>query len=102
MQATAGSVRSCLAVRRNSSNRIPDESGEALEDILSVSRLTGTERPQGPAHGGKAGGAEQAQTAQPRTTCMARCKRHGRKPSAQWVPTRPIGRAPADEACPCG
>jgi hypothetical protein len=44
LQATAASVRSCLAVRRNSSNCIPEESGEDLEDILKVSRLTGAER----------------------------------------------------------
>lgn len=40
LQATANSVRSCLAVRRNSSNRIPEESGEDLEEVLEVSRLT--------------------------------------------------------------
>jgi hypothetical protein len=34
VQATAASVRSCLAVRRNNSHRIPDESGEDSEDIL--------------------------------------------------------------------
>jgi hypothetical protein len=34
LELTAYSVRSCLAVRRNSSNRIPEESGEDLEDIL--------------------------------------------------------------------
>src|SRR5713226_2688439 len=71
MELTTYSVRSCLAVRRNSSNRIPDESGQDLEDILEVSRLTGAERQKGQAHGGKAGGAEQAQTAQPRKTCVA-------------------------------
>ena len=71
VQATAASVRSCLAVRRNSSNRIPDESGQDLEDILEVSRLTGAERQKGREHGGKAGGAEKAQTAQTRKTCMA-------------------------------
>jgi hypothetical protein len=64
------SVRSCLAVRRNSSHRIPDKSGEDSEDILEVSRLTGAERQKGQAHGGKAGGAEKAQTAQTRKTCM--------------------------------
>ena len=71
VQATANSVRSCLAVRRNSSNRIPDESGQDLEDILEVSRLTGAERQKGQEHGGKAGGAEKAQTAQTRKTCVA-------------------------------
>ncbi len=60
----------CLVVRRNSSHRIPDESGEDSEDILEVSRLTGAERQKGQAHGGKAGGAEKAQTAQTRKTCM--------------------------------
>jgi len=34
VQATANSVRSCLAVRRNSFYRIPEESGEDLEEIL--------------------------------------------------------------------
>jgi hypothetical protein len=34
VELTASSVRSCLAVRRDSSNRIPEESGEDLEDIL--------------------------------------------------------------------
>jgi hypothetical protein len=34
LQPTPSSVRSCLAVRRDSSNRIPEESGEDLEDIL--------------------------------------------------------------------
>ena len=71
LQPTPYSVRSCLAVRRNSSNRIPEESGEDLEDILEVSRLTGAERQKGREHGGKAGGAEKAQTAQTRKTYMA-------------------------------
>jgi hypothetical protein len=71
MQATANKLRSCLAVRRNSSHRIPDESGQDLEDILEVSRLTGAERQKGQAHGGKAGSAEKAQTAQTRKTCVA-------------------------------
>jgi hypothetical protein len=101
LQATAASVRSCLAVRRNSSHRIPDESGEDEEDILEVSRLTGADRQKGREPGGKAGGAEKAQTAQTRQTCMAWCKRHGLKPSSQSVPTRPIGRAPDDDARPC-
>ena len=73
MQATGNSLRSCLAVRRNNSHRIPDESGEDSEDILEVSRLTGAERQKGQAHGGKAGGAEKAQTAQTRQTCMGGC-----------------------------
>jgi hypothetical protein len=34
LQVTAYSARPCLAVRRNSSHRIPDESGEDSEDIL--------------------------------------------------------------------
>jgi hypothetical protein len=34
LELTASSVRSCLAVRRNNSHRIPDESGEDSEDIL--------------------------------------------------------------------
>ena len=71
VQATAYSVRSCLAVRRNSSNCIPEESGEDLEDILKVSRLTGAERCKGQEHGGKAGGVEKAQTSQTHKTCMA-------------------------------
>ena len=71
LQPTASSVRSCLAVRRNSSHRIPEESGEDEEDILEVSRLTGAKRQKGREHGGKAGGAEKAQTAQTRKTCMA-------------------------------
>ena len=70
MQATGNSLRSDLAVRRNSSHRIPDESGEDVEDRLEVSCLTGAERQKGQAHGGNAGGAEKAQTAQTRKTCM--------------------------------
>jgi len=34
VEPTPYSLRSCLAVRRNSSNRIPTELGEDLEDIL--------------------------------------------------------------------
>jgi hypothetical protein len=71
LQATAYSVRSSLAVRRNSSHCIPEESGEDLEEILKVSRLTGAERCKGQEHGGKAGGVEKAQIAQTRKTCMA-------------------------------
>jgi hypothetical protein len=71
MQVTANSVRSFLAVRRNSSHCIPEESGEDLEEILKVSRLTGAERCKGQEHGGKAGGVEKAQIAQTRKTCMA-------------------------------
>jgi hypothetical protein len=71
LELTAASVRSYLAVRRNSSNCIPEESGEDLEDILKVSRLTGAERCKGQEHGGKAGGVEKAQTSQTRKTCMA-------------------------------
>jgi hypothetical protein len=55
---------------------------------------------KGPAHGGKAGGGEQAQTAQTCKTGMAWGHRHGWKPRAQSVPTRPIDRAPADDGCP--
>jgi hypothetical protein len=71
LQLTPSSVRSCLAVRRNSSHCIPEESGEDLEEILKVSRLTGAERCKGQEHGGKAGGVEKAQIAQTRKTCMA-------------------------------
>jgi hypothetical protein len=71
LQPTASSVRSYLAVRRNSSYCIPEESGEDLEEILKVSRLTGAERCKGQEHGGKAGGVVKAQIAQPRKTCMA-------------------------------
>ena len=34
VEPTPTSVRSYLAVRRSSPNRIPEESGEDLEDIL--------------------------------------------------------------------
>ena len=69
---TASSVRSCLAVRRKSSTRIPEESGKDWEEILEVNRLTRAERQKGQQHGGKAGGVGKAQNAQPRKTCMAR------------------------------
>jgi hypothetical protein len=71
LQPTPRSLRSCLAVRRNSSYRIPEESGEDLEEILKVSRLTGAERCKGQEHGGKAGGVVKAQIAQTRKTCRA-------------------------------
>ena len=70
VELTGNSVRSYLVVRRNSSHRIPEESGKDWEDILEVSRLTGAERCKGQEHGGKAGGDEKAQTAQTRKTCM--------------------------------
>jgi len=72
-----------------------------VEDIREVSRLPGAERQRGQEHGGKAEDEEKAQTSSFRKTCMVWCKRYGLKPSAQSVPTRPIGRASDDEARPC-
>jgi hypothetical protein len=43
VQATAYSVRSCLAVRRDSSNRIPENRVGNRRNVPKVSRLTGAE-----------------------------------------------------------
>ena len=64
-----------------------------------MSRLTGAARWPGQAHGGTAGGDGKAQTAQPRTPCGARGKRHGLTSRVQGVITRPVGSAPVADAC---
>ena len=72
LELTASSVRSCPAVRRDSSNRIPENRVGNRRNVPKVRRLTGSRnRQKGPEDGGKAGGAEKAQTSQTCKTCMA-------------------------------
>jgi hypothetical protein len=68
LPATARASR-CAAIAHTVSPRI---SGEELEEILEVSRLTRAERQKGPEHGGKAGGVGKAQNTQTRKSCIAR------------------------------
>ncbi len=73
-----------IRVRRDNESRISTQWHGHRRQVPEVSHLPSRRKARGHEHGGKAEGAEKAQTSPFRKTCMARGSLHGLTPSAPW------------------